>query len=157
MSELHTPVLDSFKLTDFLQMWFRPEEVSKSSAVSVLLGICPEEPREPFRPYTSMHAKHNHINVCLPLLTIPANKNPSTHFSVQQKNNHFDKCQREKERRLQLVTRMQEETLSSGSLTLNPWVLPHPSPYPWPPSMQTQRIKVLLCRDSFALQCCEVF
>lgn len=53
--------------------------------MSVQLGICPKEPREAFHPYTSMHKKHNHTNVSLPLLNIPRNKNPSTHFSVQQK------------------------------------------------------------------------
>lgn len=38
MSELHAPVLDSFQLTDFLQMWFRPEEVSKFQPCQSCLG-----------------------------------------------------------------------------------------------------------------------
>lgn len=66
--------------------------------MSIRLGICPEEPREPFQPYTSMHTKHNHINVSLPPPQ-HTNKQESLHsFQCATKNNHFDKCQREKER-----------------------------------------------------------
>lgn len=111
--------LYSFWLTDFLQMCFRPEEVSKSPATSVLLRICPEKPREPFQPYTSTHTQHNHMNVSLSLLNIPRNKNPCTHFSVQLKKTHFGKCQREKESRLQLGTDT-GVTFSSQRLTLKP-------------------------------------
>lgn len=57
-----------FEIDCLLKMCFRPEEASKSSATSVLLGICPEEPREPLQPYTSMHTKHNHTNESLPHL-----------------------------------------------------------------------------------------
>lgn len=50
--------------------------------MSVLLGICPEEP---FQPYTFMHTKYNHINKSPPLVNTPRNKYRFTNFSVQWK------------------------------------------------------------------------